>query len=103
MALRSLAFALTSTFVVTLSAGALGTAARAAVVAPGSDYAGRSQYAWSAAWWQVFLQAEAAGNPLLSGSPGDSLARVNSTDPAVFFLTGSGDGAPLQHAPLPPR
>lgn len=74
----------------------LGHQAQAGVVAPAVGYGGQSQYAWSAQWWTVFLQAEAAGNPLLSSSPGSSLAAVNSPDRAVFFLTGSADGLPIR-------
>jgi hypothetical protein len=72
--------------------------ASAAVLPPDQSYGGRSQYAWSALWWQTFLEAPAANNPLLGSSDSSALKTVNSKDPAVVFLTGSGDGTPIERS-----
>ncbi len=72
--------------------------ASAAVLPPDQSYGGRSQYAWSALWWQTFLEAPAANNPLLGSSDSSALKAVNSKDPAVVFLTGSGDGTPIERS-----
>jgi hypothetical protein len=87
------------------AAGAIGLAsllvplsASAAVLPPDQSYGGRSQYAWSALWWQTFLEAPAANNPLLSSSDSSALTMVNSKDPAMVFLTGTGDGTPIDRS-----
>jgi hypothetical protein len=44
------------------------------------------------------LEAPAANNPLLGSSDSSALKTVNSKDPAMVFLTGSGDGTSIERS-----
>lgn len=64
--------------------------AQAAVLAPGSTYAGKSIGEWSAEWWKYLLSIPADQNPALD--PTGANANVGQDGP-VFFLVGTFDGA----------
>lgn len=63
--------------------------AQAAVLAPGSTYAGKTVGEWSAEWWKYLLSVPADQNPALD--PTGVNANVGQNEP-VFFLVGTFDG-----------
>jgi hypothetical protein len=64
--------------------------AQAAVLAPGSTYAGKTVGEWSAQWWKYLLSVPADQNPALD--PTGVNGNVGQQGP-VFFLVGTFDGA----------
>jgi PEP-CTERM motif len=65
------------------------SSASAAILAPGSTYAGKTVGEWSAEWWKYILSVPADQNPALD--PTGVNANINQQGP-VFFLAGTFDG-----------